>query len=98
VKFWLGVGMAMLTLHPVTPDPATDLWLVYEQVEVPAPPVPTPIADSLVDWVEVERQTECLWTFILREGIELTGRNVLTAGDWTDMHGGACAMIGEDDE
>jgi len=59
---------------------------------------PTPIADSLVDWVDLERQTECLWEFLQASGVDLTLQNVMAAGTWTDALGGACLVIGEDDE
>jgi hypothetical protein len=64
----------------------------------PAVEAATPIADSLVDWDEHERQTECLWKFLGAHGVELTLQTVLAAGDWTDALGGACQVIGEDDE
>jgi hypothetical protein len=60
--------------------------------------VETPLADALVDWVEVERQTDCLWEFMSQAGVELTLEVVLAAGTWTDALGGACLVIGEDDE
>jgi hypothetical protein len=68
------------------------------ETAVHVPDVPTPFADSLVDWDEHERQTACLWDFLQAHNIELTLQNVLTAGDWTDMHGGACAMMGDGDD
>jgi len=58
---------------------------------------PTPIADSLVDWEELERQTDCLWVLLSESGVEITLEIVLAAGTWTDALGGACLVIGEDD-
>jgi hypothetical protein len=60
--------------------------------------VETPLLDSLVDWEEVERQTDCLWEFMQAAGVEITLEVVLAAGTWTDALGGACLVIGEDDE
>jgi hypothetical protein len=60
--------------------------------------VETPHADSLVDWDEVDRQTDCLWLLLQDAGVELTLEVVLAAGVWTDALGGACLVIGEDDE
>jgi hypothetical protein len=60
--------------------------------------VETPLADALVDWVEVERQTDCLWEFMSQADVEITLEVVLAAGTWTDALGGACLVIGEDDE
>jgi hypothetical protein len=59
--------------------------------------VETPISDSLVDWDEVERQTDCLWDFMSQAGVEITLEIVLAAGTWTDALGGACLVIGEDE-
>jgi hypothetical protein len=103
VRFAVGLLFGMLLVQPETVPVAETAWqtvVVLERVEVAvvAEVVETPFADSLVDWVEVDRQTDCLWTFLQEHEIELTLANVITAGDWTDMHGGACAMIGEDDE
>jgi hypothetical protein len=61
--------------------------------------VETPLVDELVDWDEVDRQTECLWVFLTDHfGNDLTMDRVLAAGAWTDALGGACLVIGEDDE
>ena len=60
--------------------------------------VETPFADSLVDWAHVDANTECLWVLLQREQVELTFENVWAAGVWSDALGGACLMIGEDDE
>jgi hypothetical protein len=62
-------------------------------VEVRPAPEPTPIVDRLVDWEQVDRDSDCLWDFLQQHRIEITLANVITAGDWTDMHGGACAMM-----
>jgi hypothetical protein len=58
----------------------------------------TPYADSMVDVDEAERQGECLWHWMQREGVEFTLESVLAAGYWTEALGGACYLIGEDDE
>jgi hypothetical protein len=69
---------------------------VEPEVRVPAP---TPIADSLVDWEELERDTDCLWV-ILQEhfGWDITMERVTAGALWTHELGGACYLIGEDDE
>jgi hypothetical protein len=69
-----------------------------ERTWVEALEVPTPIADSLLDMDEVERQTDCLWEFMQAAGVEITLQTVMAAGTWTDALGGACLVIGEDDE
>jgi hypothetical protein len=66
--------------------------------DVPEVPVETPLADALVDWVQVEADSECLWELLQRWQVELTFENVWAAAVWSDALGGACAMIGEDDE
>ena len=74
---------------------------VLVQVVEPPPiePKPTPIADALVDWDEHYRETDCLWV-ILREqfGYDITMERVTAAALWTHELGGACHLIGEDDE
>ena len=62
----------------------------------------TPLIDSMFtddDWTEMDRQSDCLFEFLKDEfGHEITMNRVLAAGYWTDELGGACAVIGEDDE
>jgi hypothetical protein len=58
----------------------------------------TPFADALVDWGQVDADSECLWELLRREHVELTFENVWAAGVWTDALGGACLVIGEDDD
>jgi hypothetical protein len=93
---WALVYTAELRNETLSPRPEYELFI---QVERPAEQVwETPIADSLVDWVEVDRETECLWVMLQEYGVELTFENVWAAGVWTDALGGACLLIGEDDE
>ena len=97
-------GWALVTAADVrhgAVEPVTFRDVIVRTVEVEAPVVEdqaTPIADGLVDWVELERQTECLWTLLQDSGVELTFEVVTAAGVWTDALGGACLVIGEDDE
>jgi hypothetical protein len=60
--------------------------------------VETPYADSLIDWDEINRQDDCLWTFLRDSELEITFEMVWAAGVLTDALGGACRVIGEDDE
>ena len=58
----------------------------------------TPISDSLVDWEQVERETDCLWEFLQDHfGRDITLDRVLAAGYWTGELGGACALTGDTD-
>ncbi len=58
----------------------------------------TSFTDSLIDWDEVDRQNDCLWTFMQDHNLELTFDMVWAASEVTDALGGACFVIGEDDE
>jgi len=64
--------------------------------------VETPVIDGLFfteeDWVEIDRQSDCLWKFLQASGVEITLQTVMAAGTWTDALGGACLVIGEDNE
>ena len=95
MKFALGIAFTMLTLAP-TPVETVRVETIVRTVEVERT-VETPFADSLVDWDEHERQSECLWVFLQDSGVELTLNTVIAAGDWTDALGGACYLIGEDE-
>jgi len=101
MRFWIGALTATLIVAPQTIT-VTEYEVIVREVErewVEREWVETPIADSLVDWDEVDRQTDCLWIFLQDHfGYDLTLDRVMAAGYWTDELGGACAVIGEDDE
>ena len=79
-------------------DPVVVTRVETRTVEVPAEVVETPIADMLTDWVEVDRQDECLWRFIQERGLELSFEMVWAAGVVTDALGGACYLMETTDE
>jgi hypothetical protein len=95
VRFAAGLltGLAVMMLIPADVPVETLIALHVEEVEVE-----TPYADSLVDVDEAERQGACLWEWMRGQEVELTLESVLAAGYWTDTLGGACYLIGEDDE
>jgi hypothetical protein len=82
-----------MMLIPADVPVETLIALHVEEVEVE-----TPYADSLMDVDEAERQGACLWEWMRGQDVELTLESVLAAGYWTDTLGGACYLIGEDDE
>ena len=99
MKFWLGVLTSLLVVSPSTVKVPHYETFVRE-VEVQPEWVETPIIDSLItdeEWVEIERQGLCLYDYLKIHDIEITLENVLTVGDYTDIMGGACYLIGEDD-
>lgn len=100
MKFATGFLTALLVVQPqVETVERTQLVVRGVPMETPdAGPVPTPILDSLIDWEEQDRQSLCLYEFMLESGLEFTLESVWAAGDLTDALGGACLVIGEDDE
>jgi hypothetical protein len=94
----LGVLFAAVTLHPLpVVETVTETVTIVTQavhqddhlfVEV----------DETLDFVEIERQSMCLWHLMVEQEIPITLDNVLTAGAWSDLHGGACALRGEADD
>ena len=84
--------------HEVRPENVR-VVTVEERVSVYDDPEPTPLADALVDWEALERDTDCLWVILQEQfGHEITMERVTAAALWTHELGGACAVIGEDDE
>ena len=81
----------MMMLIPAEVPVETVVALHVEDTE-------TPYADSLTDVDEAERQGACLWEWMRQQGVEFTLDSVMAAGYWTDELGGACHLIGEDDE
>jgi hypothetical protein len=94
-------GWALVAAADSRHEPAA-ATVEYRTVTVQVEPddewVDTPFADALVDWVQVDSDTDCLWVLLQREQVELTFENVWAAGVWSDALGGACLLIGEDDE
>jgi hypothetical protein len=95
-------GWALVTAADARHD-AKPAQVAYQVVTVTAPvqdvgPVETPYADSLTDVEEAERQGGCLWEWMREQQVEFTLESVVAAGYWTDTLGGACYLIGEDDE
>ena len=64
--------------------------------------VRTPVIDSMMDDGQLEesqRQSDCLFDYLrMHVGYEITVERVLAAGLWTDSLGGACLVMGVDDE
>lgn len=87
--------------HRAAGTATVEYRVVTVEVQPPVDPafeVETPTSDALVDWRELDRQTDCLWTLLQREQVAITFEIVMAAGVWTDALGGACHVIGEDDE
>ena len=97
MKFWAGVFFTLLVVSPKT-EIVTEYQTIVRHEEVQLEWEDTPVLDSRVDWEEHERQSVCLWDYLKEQEIEINLWNVLVAGDYTDMMGGACFLIGEDDE
>lgn len=96
----IAFGWALVTAadarHEAKP---AEIYYQVVTVEVKPEPKPTPYADSLVDFDALERETDCLWV-ILQDtfGHEITMERVTAAAMWTHELGGACAVIGDDDD
>lgn len=92
MRFAAGLLTGMLLMVQPAEVPVAVVWAVD------VAPAGTPVADSMVDVVEAERQGECLWVWMREQQVEFTLESVMAAGYWTDALGGACYLIGEDDE
>lgn len=95
MKFWLGVLVTLLVFAPREVAGATQYQVIVR--ELPAKREVAPADIDSVSVREAERQGLCLWEFMSRRGLDITLENVLVSGEWTDINGGACYLIGEDD-
>lgn len=97
----VAVLLSLLTVHPVVQQ-VTVYETVVREVQVDLTPAPTPIIDSLItpeQWEAMEAESLCLYDFLVAHfGWDITLDRVLAGGAWTDELGGACAVIGDDDE
>jgi hypothetical protein len=99
MKFWLGVLFSSLVMSPIVQTVTEyETFVRVEAVDQSYDSTPTPVIDSLIDWEEQDRQNNCLWFYLEKLGWELTLESVMLAGSWADANGGACLLIGEDDE
>lgn len=99
MKFWIGVFAGLLVMEPTT-GVVTHYETFVHEVERKFEWAETPILDSFIDdWDEIDRQSDCLFEYLQAHvGWEITLERVLAAGLWTDSLGGACLVIGADDE
>jgi hypothetical protein len=93
VRFAAGIAIGVLFMTTLPPQVPVETTMA-----VHVDSVETPYADSLADVDEAERQGACLWEWMREQQVEFTLESVVAAGYWTDTLGGACYLIGEDDE
>ena len=95
----MGVLITLLVVAPTTVV-VTEYETIVREVEPQQEWVETPILDSLVkDFNEIDRQSDCLFEYLRSHvGYDITLERVLAAAEWTDSLGGACLVIGVDDE
>lgn len=97
MKFWAGVFFTLLVVSPKT-EIVTEYETIVHRVKIEPEWENTPVLDSMIDWEYYEEQSQCLWYYMQEHEIEISLWNVLVAGDYTDMMGGACSLIGENNE
>ena len=97
MKFWMGVLVCLLCIDPVA-EVVVEYETIIDKVYTPGERTSTPLIDSMINWDDFDRQTECLWQLLQERELEITYDIVIAAGIWSDANGGACAMIGENDE
>ena len=112
-KYWVGVmqgaafgaAVAATAAAAAWPEPEYHVEVVERHIsptwdEVKS--VGTPVIDSLMNdgWLEEsERQSDCLFEYLQAHvGSEITLERVVAAGLCTDSQGGACKVIGVDNE
>jgi hypothetical protein len=78
--------------------PQTHYQVVVQTVEVEVPSGQTPVIDSMIDWEKQDKENECLWNFMQEFELEITFDMVWAAGKVTDALGGACLVMGDNDE
>lgn len=98
MKFWLGVLATLLVFTPRGVAGATHYETftetVYMEKDVSFNRTVERLSEASIN--EAERQGMCLWEFMQRRGLDITLENVLVSGEWTDINGGACYLVGQD--
>ena len=94
---WMAVGAA-ISWYAAPTQTETYYQTIVKEVPAVRVPAETPYADSLVDWEEHHRETDCLWVILQdRFGYDITMDRVTAAALWTHELGGACHLIGGED-
>ena len=95
----MGVLVTLLVVAPTTVV-VTEYETIVREVEYEREWAETPVLDSFVkDFDEIDRQSDCLFEYLRSYvGYDITLERVLAAAEWTDSLGGACLVIGVDDE
>ena len=98
----LVAGWALATVTQEEPAAQTAHQVIVRTVEVEVErepePEPEPLAEVGMSVEEYERETECLWEFMQKHDLEMSPGMVLAATESTRMFGGACYLMGDDDE
>ena len=101
MKFLAGVLCGALLIVPGETT-VTEYETIVYRVEVERPFEPLARGehriDSKIDWSEVDRDTDCLWELLQNAQVEITLESVMAFGDYADVMGGPCLLIGEDDD
>jgi len=102
MKVTIGVLFSLLTLHPtgetiyITETIVRTVEVEREREPWPEPEQPDHMTDD--EWAEFERQSECLWNLMRERGMEITLETVTAADVWAEHNGGACHLLGDNDE
>jgi len=93
-------GWTLATVMQDEPVAQTDHQVIVRtvEVEVEVEVEPEPAAEVSLSADEYERETECLWEFMQKHDLEMSPGMVLAATESTRMFGGACYLMGDDDE
>jgi len=96
----LSCGWALATVMQEEPAPQVHYQVVVRTVEVDVEPQPEPepLTEVSLDADEYERETECLWEFMQKHELDMDVGMVWAATEATRMFGGACYLMGDEDE
>jgi hypothetical protein len=94
VKFWAGVGAALLSVAPVPEQVlVAETFVQTATVEVEVPVLFEPYVADVAD---VDAHSDCLWHLMRALGVEMEVGSLFVVADFADlMFGGACGMLDE---
>lgn len=95
----MSAGFVLATVTQEQPVPQTAHQVIVRTVHVEVEPEPEPAAvEAPMDVDAYERETECLWEFIQKHELDMDVGMVWAATEATRQFGGACYLMGDEDE
>ena len=92
MRFWLGVGVALLTVAPIPEQ----VLVAETYVQTATVEVPVSFDFYVPDMGDVDEDSDCLWHLMRALDVKIEVEELFVVADYADlMFGGSCGMLDE---